>query len=180
MKQLYRPLKPFVKGQRFGENKACIEIGGTKVISCDGKNPPKGYKSVYGSEGHTGLDLAAYARQPIMCARKGTVRSIDTNTRTGLDVRIETEVDGVRYRHVYEHLDAYNVRVGQDVETGELIGWAGTTGKSSGVHLHFGVYELQGDKWVPVDPEPLLYDGYAEDYLYYLNWVKWALQYLKK
>lgn len=154
MKFLYRPLSPFIVGQKFGENQACVEIGGTKVIACNGHNPPKGYKSVYGSQGHTGIDLAAYHGQEVYCAQQGTIVSIDTNPRTGLDVRIQSLVEGRTFIHIYEHLLGYQGEVGDEVRTGQLIGWADNTGWSSGDHLHFGLKELVKGKWVYIDPLP--------------------------
>lgn len=162
MKFIYQPVRPFRVGQTFGQNLACVDLAtNSKVISCDGYNPPPGYKSLYGKNGHTGIDLSANHGQPVYCACGGIVDSIDTEPRTGLDVRVISEIEGVKYKHVYEHLLGYQSKKGDKIETGDLIGWADNTGYSSGDHLHFGVYRLEKSKWVPVDPLPIMFSDFA-------------------
>lgn len=152
MKILYQPLKPFIVGQGFGENRACVTTDGTKkVISCDGKNPPPGYKSLYGPKGHTGIDLRAYHGQELYAAAAGTVYSIDTDPKSGLDVRIESK-DGIKFRLIYEHLMGYQVKIGDKVEVGQLIGWCDNTGYSSGDHLHLSMEVYEKKEWKRVDP----------------------------
>lgn len=151
--KLFQPLKPFRINQKFGENRACVDLATNSVyITCDGTNPPQGFKSVYGDLGHLGLDLAAYRGQPVYAAAAGTVSSIDTNPRTGLDVRIITESNGKKYLHWYEHLQGHNVKVGQWVKLGDVIGWADNTGYSSGDHLHLQLMVEVAGAWTPIDP----------------------------
>ena len=160
----YRPVKPFVVNQFFGENQACVDIAtGKIVITADGNNPPKGYKSLYGPGGHKGLDLRAKHNQPVYCALDGTVYKIDTNEKTGLDVKVESTIDGRKFRHVYEHLLGYQPKVGDFVKAGDLIGWADNTGWSAGDHLHWQVEEFIGEKWVPINPFPLTSPTHAQD-----------------
>lgn len=153
-KIIFQPIHPFVLTQKFAENKACVSTDGKNtVITCDGNNPPKGYKSLYGKEGHTGIDLRAYHGQEVYAAQDGVVYHIDTNEKSGLDVRIEHTIGGERYRTIYEHLLGYQVKVGDTVRVGQLIGWSDNTGYSSGDHLHFEL--LKEDKkgnFVRVDP----------------------------
>ncbi len=152
---LYQPVSPFKINQRFGENKACVDLAtGTKVIVCNG-TPPPGYRVLY-KEGHTGLDLSSKHGQPVYCAQDGKVDWIDTREMSGLDVRVITEFGGKRYRHIYEHLLGYQPKVGDMIKAGDLIGWADNTGKSSGDHLHFELQEWRDGKWVPIDPLPLM------------------------
>jgi len=166
MKYIYRPVKPFIVNQKFGENNACVSTDGkNRVINCDGMNPPAGYKSLYGIKGHQGLDLAARHGQEVYCALDGKVYMIDANPKSGLDVRIESTRDGRTFRHIYEHLLGYQKKVGDTVKTGELIGWADNTGYSSGDHLHFQVEELKGSQWLKIDPQSVLSTEYALDIL---------------
>jgi murein DD-endopeptidase MepM/ murein hydrolase activator NlpD len=170
----HRPVKPWVVGQKFAQNSACVDTAtNSKVISCDGLNPPPGYKSLYGSQGHKGIDVRAYRGQPVYAIADGVVDEIDTNPRTGLDVRIVSEINGKRYRHIYEHLLGYQHHVGSKVLAGELIGWADNTGYSAGDHLHLQVEEWRG-KWVPIDPEPLLSNLFAPDALFIANKAQWV------
>lgn len=162
MKFLHQPINPFIVHQQFGENKACVPIQGERrVIYCDGHNPPEGWKSVYGSVGHKGIDLQAKHGQPIYCACAGIVDGIDTSERSGLDVRVVSEVNGKKYKHIYEHLLGYQPKKGDKLEVGDLIGWADNTGWSSGDHLHFEFQELIDGKWKSIDPMPYMFDSLA-------------------
>lgn len=163
MKPFFRPLKPFIINQKFGENKACVPIKGGNVITCDGNNPPAGYKSLYGAGGHKGLDLYAKHSQPVYCSLDGVVYKIDTTEKSGLDVRVESQVGDRKFRHIYEHLLGYQPKVGDNVKSGDLIGWADNTGYSAGDHLHFQIEEYIGGKWVPIDPEGVLSNLHAQD-----------------
>lgn len=174
-KPFYQPLKPFLINQRFGENKACVSTDGTnKYITCDGLNPPTGYKSLYDGRGHLGLDLRAYRGQEVYCAQDGVVVAIDTNPKTGLDVKVEHLVNGEQYRTIYEHLLGYQPQVKDELSAGELIGWANNTGYSSNDHLHWQVEKLINGVWVPVDPLPITENIFAKDILAVQNKLQWV------
>lgn len=175
MKYLYQPVSPFFINQEFGVNRACVN-NVNKVITCDGDNPPYGFKSLYGPEGHLGLDLKAYHGQEVYCAQEGDVYKIDTNIRSGLDVRIESIVGGRMLRHIYEHLLGYQAKVGDRVLTGQLIGWADNTGYSSGDHVHFQVEELIDGEWRPIDPLPLMENRFAKTQLGINNTLKYLIE----
>ncbi len=176
-KEIYQPLKPFIINQRFGENKACVSTDGyNKYITCDGNNPPTGFKSVYGEKGHLGLDLGAWHGQEVYCARDGFVYFIDTHPRSGLDVRVEHNINGTKYRTIYEHLLGYAPKVGDKLSTGQLIGWADNTGWSSGDHLHFQVEILKDGYWTPIDPMSVMDNIYAKDVLKLSNKIKYVAE----
>lgn len=158
-KLLFRPLDNWRVNQRFGENNVCIDNAtNSKYALCDGKNPPEGWRSIYGDKGHLGLDLNAGYWTPIMCAQQGTVYDIDENEKSGYDVRIRSEIGGKTIYHIYEHMIKWLPKVGDSIKTGQIIGWVGSTGYSTGPHLHFEVKNADG---VSIDPEPLLYDDTA-------------------
>lgn len=158
-KIIHWPVEPRTINQGFGDNQSCVDIEtGKEVITCDGLHPPEGYKSLYGPKGHLGLDLKAYYSQPVYCSLGGTVYEIDTQARSGLDVRIFSKVNGRYIRHIYEHLLGYQHKVGDIVQTGQVIGWADNTGYSSGNHLHFQVEEMINGVWTPIDPLSVLSD----------------------
>lgn len=174
---LHRPVTPWVISQRFGENKACVDIAtGRKVIGCDGNNPPEGYRSLYGPEGHKALDILARRGQEVYAAQRGFVSEIDTNPRSGLDVRIVSYISGRKIRHIYEHLLGYQHKVGDKVKTGQLVGWADNTGWSSGDHVHFQVEEYINNKWVPIDPESVLSTMPAKKVLLINNTLKYIFE----
>lgn len=166
MPSIYQPVKPFVISQHFGENRACVSLDGKNtVISCDGAHPPSGYRALYGAGGHGGLDLRATHGQEVFACATGTVYSIDTQPRSGLDVRIESEENGVRFRHIYEHLLGYQPKIGDYIRVGQLIGWADNTGYSSGDHLHFQLEVWNGSTWVKTDPLKYMENTFAPDIL---------------
>ena len=148
---MYRPLKFWRINQPFGQNKVCINNkDSTDLIMCDGKKPPKGYRSVYGKAGHKGIDLYGRIGTPVFAAQRGVVEFIDTNDYSGLDVRIKSEEGGFVFTHIYEHLTSFNVEIGEAVETGQVIGNVGTTGYSTGPHLHFECRDINGKSFNPI------------------------------
>lgn len=163
-KPLFRPVKPLGINQGFGENTICVSTDGKNVvIPCDGHKPPKGFQSLYGPAGHLGVDMQATHGQPVYNVMDGVIYKIDTNQKSGLDVRVECEWQGRKFRFIYEHLLGYQYKVGDKVKAGDIIGWADNTGYSSGNHLHFQMEELIGKKWVPIDPMPYMSEYYAQD-----------------
>lgn len=169
--EFYQPVSPFVINQKFGENNACVNDN-LQVITCDGNNPPQGYRSIYGQKGHLGLDLKIYRGQEVYCARDGEVCFIDTNPKSGLDVRIKSIINGIEYVHIYEHLLGYQPSVGDKLKTGQLIGWADNTGYSSGDHLHF---QLEKNK-IPIDPLSVMSNIFAKDILRMENTLKYLME----
>jgi len=166
MKLIFQPLKPFRISQNYGENRACVSLDGTKkVISCDGNNPPAGYKSLYGPQGHGGVDVWATHGQEVYCAQDGIVYHIDTQPKSGLDVRVEHTINGIKFRTVYEHLMGYQPKIGDALRVGQLIGWADNTGYSSGDHLHFQMMMLENGVWVKVNPMLYMEPTFAKDQL---------------
>ena len=85
---------------------------------------------------HNGVDLAAPAGSPILAAYDGTVISADYNASMGNYVMIS---HGNNIYTIYMHASALYVSSGQKVSKGETIAGVGTTGRSTGNHLHFGV-----------------------------------------
>jgi murein DD-endopeptidase MepM/ murein hydrolase activator NlpD len=98
-----------------------------------------------GNPGHIGLDIAARMWDPIVAIADGTVVFAEWGGGYGNLVIVEHAGGWSSY---YAHLDKYAVKAGQEVRQGELLGGAGTTGYSTGPHLHFEI-RYQGR---PVDP----------------------------
>ena len=87
---------------------------------------------------HTGTDFGAACGTPIRAARGGTVLAAEFNTAYGWrTVVVHGEVGGVMLTTTYNHQQALGVDAGQQVQAGEVIGHVGTTGYSTGCHLHF-------------------------------------------
>jgi murein DD-endopeptidase MepM/ murein hydrolase activator NlpD len=87
--------------------------------------------------GHSGIDLSAATGTPIFAANSGQVLFSGYSTwGYGEAVVIE---HGATYSTLYGHMSARNVSCGQSVVTGQVIGYVGSTGNSSGPHLHFEI-----------------------------------------
>jgi murein DD-endopeptidase MepM/ murein hydrolase activator NlpD len=102
---------------------------------------------------HTGKDLAAPEGTPVVAALNGRV--VSSGLAGGYGLAIEVEHEGPRRRTLYGHLSELYVREGQTVRQGEVIGRVGSTGLSTGPHLHFEVRLPQLGGWVAVDPGEL-------------------------
>ncbi|WP_062107937.1 M23 family metallopeptidase [Bacillus niameyensis] len=87
---------------------------------------------------HKGIDIARPSNYTIKAADNGVVVSAGWNGGYGNKIVIDHQ-NG--YRTVYAHLKTINVSVGQKVEKGSAIGIMGSTGNSTGIHLHFEVYK---------------------------------------
>lgn len=112
----YTPLKSYTITSRFGLR----------------KDPFTGKLT-----GHDGLDMAAPKNTPIYATRAGVV-SFAGYQENGAGYYVWIN-HGDGYKSIYMHMTRYIVEEGQTVEAGELIGYVGTTGRSTGYHLHFGI-----------------------------------------
>ncbi|WP_426507411.1 M23 family metallopeptidase [Dactylosporangium sp. McL0621] len=100
---------------------------------------------------HAGMDIAAPAGTPIIAAASGRVTRAGWSGGNGRYTCIDHgQVDGQRLTTCYAHQQAILVQPGQQVSAGQVIGQVGSTGASTGPHLHFEV-RLGGR---PVDPMP--------------------------
>lgn len=88
---------------------------------------------------HNGVDLSAPEGTPIYASRAGKVIVATYGSSGGNYVMID-HMDGT-YTTMYLHMTRYVVSVGQNVAAGELIGYCGSTGVSTGPHLHFSVFK---------------------------------------
>lgn len=89
-----------------------------------------------GSAFHYGIDLAANEGTPIYAARSGVVSAATYNSSAGYFVQIDHDQG---YRTIYMHMTYFVVSDGEYVSQGEVIGYCGSTGDSTGPHLHFGL-----------------------------------------
>ncbi|MFZ2283016.1 MAG: M23 family metallopeptidase, partial [Lutibacter sp.] len=88
---------------------------------------------------HLGMDFSAPVGTPVYASGDGYVERADQNSAGyGKHIRIE---HGFGYVSLYGHLSNYNVRKGQKVKRGDLIGFVGNTGRSQGPHLHYEIYK---------------------------------------
>ncbi len=85
---------------------------------------------------HSGIDFDANMRQPVVATADGKVKHAGWYMRYGKTIIIKHN-NG--YETLYGHLDSLKVKKGEKVTTGQLIGKAGSTGRSTGPHLHYEI-----------------------------------------
>lgn len=114
---------------------------------------------IYGiAKMHNGLDFTAPQGTPIYATGDGVVKTAGNSTGTGNHVIIN---HGYGYETEYMHMVRIKARAGQRVKRGEVIGWVGSTGASTGPHVHYEVH-INGN---PVDPVYFFFnDLTAEQY----------------
>lgn len=92
---------------------------------------------------HQGVDYRARTGTPVYAVAAGTVISARYNGGYGNEVRIQHPSGLITQ---YAHLSSISSRVGQTVKRGQVIGRVGSTGRSTGAHLHFGL--ISGGKYI--------------------------------
>ena len=108
---------------------------------------------------HYGMDFSAPRGTPVYAPGDGVVKRADNRSSGyGRHIRID---HGFGYTSLFAHLYKYNVKRGQRVKRGDLIGFVGSTGRSQGPHLHYEIFK-DGDKINPLN----FYYGHlsAEEY----------------
>lgn len=133
-------------GPTGGSLWGCTYSGGAGGFPAN--NPIGGsYKFWQGfSSGHTGVDLSASTGTPVLAAGGGTVAFAGWNDGGYGNAVI---IDHGGSYSLYAHLSSINVQCGQSVGAQEVIGGVGSTGRSSGSHLHF---EIRDAGFNPIDP----------------------------
>jgi murein DD-endopeptidase MepM/ murein hydrolase activator NlpD len=153
-KQIYTQSKSFDeliilsrrKGEMLSAIPAILPISNkdlTRTASGFGNRVHPIYKII---KFHSGMDFTAPTGTEIYATGNGRIQSV-TSTKRGLGNHIIID-HGFGYTTVYAHLDRFNVRQGQKVSRGDVIGYVGNTGLSVAPHLHYEV-KLNG---VNVDP----------------------------
>lgn len=131
--QKIEPLKKIADPQRYWENPFLQPVQGeiTTEFGCirytnDDPNPTR----------HSGIDIATAKGTPVLACNNGRVLFADFLQLTGNTVIIE---HGYGLKSFHYHMDSLNVKAGDMVQKGQQIGAVGTTGYSTGPHLHFGL-----------------------------------------
>lgn len=105
---------------------------------------------VHAGRGHSGVDLAAPHGQKVVSATRGKVIEAGPAGGYGNLVKVKTS-DGKKI--LYAHLSTIAVKKGDKIAAGDKIGREGSTGNSTGPHLHFEVLNKKGN---PIDPVKFL------------------------
>ncbi|WP_242056788.1 M23 family metallopeptidase [Planktothrix sp. FACHB-1355] len=109
---------------------------------------------------HTGTDLGAPMGTPVLAAHAGRVAIADFLGGYGLSIIVRHKNDTQETR--YGHLSEILVKPGEWVQQGSAIGLVGSTGNSTGPHLHFEVREKTPEGWIAMDPRAQLEYGLAQ------------------
>lgn len=125
-----------------------------------------GYGTHYKTKWHTGVDFACSAGTPVYAVTDGTVYSAGYDSDFGNNIILATS-DGMYV--VFAHMTNYVVGTGQAVVRGQNIGFVGSTGNSSGPHLHFEIRKAPGFSRAVNDVNPFPYIGLYEDRGYYYD-----------
>jgi murein DD-endopeptidase MepM/ murein hydrolase activator NlpD len=106
---------------------------------------------------HAGIDFTAPSGTPIYATADGTVK-LAGNTANGYGNHVVIN-HGYGYETLYGHMVRVKARPGQQVKRGEVIGWVGSTGKSTGPHCHYEVHK-GGNR---IDPVYFFYNDLSPD-----------------
>lgn len=87
---------------------------------------------------HTGIDISARPDTPVVAPAGGRVAYEGSDSGLGKTIRID---HGYGLQSIYGHLSKINVKIGQRVKRGNIIGFVGNTGLSTGPHLHYEVIQ---------------------------------------
>jgi len=137
--------------------------GAVQTLLSGGTKPASGVitqhygpSSYYASGMHTGIDIASLGGKavPIYAFKSGTVVNAGWNGDYGKCVIIShgKDAEGNELQTLYAHLSSISVTKGQQITQGQQIGKMGTTGRSTGVHLHFELRVLNGGYKTFYDP----------------------------
>lgn len=104
-----------------------------------------------GREFHSGIDIRSQHGTPVRAPAAGTVTVAGNYQEYGITVILD---HGQDIKSLYGHLARTNVKSGERVERGAIVGWSGNTGRSTGAHLHFEIIA----KGQAVNPRAYLWD----------------------
>ncbi|HEV7179094.1 MAG TPA: M23 family metallopeptidase [Candidatus Baltobacteraceae bacterium] len=139
-----RHLRDLARAQMVAAIPSIDPVDGAEVVGCFC------YRTYPDTEFHEGVDLGADYGDPVRATAAGTVVSAGYDGGYGIKIDID---HGNGYHTWYAHLSRVNVHAGQHVYKGETVAAVGSTGFSTGPHLH---YQLMRNG-VPIDPTPYLH-----------------------
>ena len=131
--EMHPSLLALCGGIAVADGELCWPLPGHTYISCH-----FGEVDAFGNAGHRGTDIPAPEGTPILAAHSGTVLVSGWNDSYGNQVLLD---NGAGLSTRYAHMTATAVTAGETVTAGQVIGYVGSTGDSTGNHLHFEVMQ---------------------------------------
>ncbi|MFH0890586.1 MAG: peptidoglycan DD-metalloendopeptidase family protein [Candidatus Liptonbacteria bacterium] len=111
---------------------------------------------LYKGRPHNGFDIGAPVGTPVYAAADGEVMAVDNNDKSRWGKYQYGKYVVIRHPNnlatLYGHLSSQSVTIGQKIERGQIIGYSGNTGYSTGAHLHLGLYWAPTITYKPVPP----------------------------
>lgn len=154
---------------------ACRVLSGKDcIITC--KFGPRKHPVTGAYSNHNGVDVvgAGYTLALITAHTAGVVAYAGYNSTLGYHVNVRlSNGDMMQYCHMTK---ALQVATGDTVQQGQVLGTMGSTGLSTGAHLHFGI--KRNGEWI--DPSPYLYSDYLEEEMTYEQFCEFMAQYEKE
>ena len=141
-KEMRPSLLALCGGIAVADGELCWPLPGHTYISCH-----FGEMDAFGNAGHRGTDIPAPEGTPILAAHSGTVLVSGWNDSYGNQVLLD---NGAGLSTRYAHMTQTAVTAGEAVTAGQVIGYVGSTGDSTGFHLHFEVMQ-NGVRVNPMD-----------------------------
>ena len=141
-KEMRPSLLALCGGIAVADGELCWPLPGHTYISCH-----FGEVDAFGNAGHRGTDIAAPEGTPILASHSGTVLVSSWNDSYGNQVLLD---NGAGLSTRYAHMTQTAVTAGEAVTAGQVIGYVGSTGDSTGNHLHFEVMQ-NGVRVNPMD-----------------------------
>jgi len=110
-----------------------------------------------GTKTHYGIDIANSTGTPVISAADGVISYASPLSTYGNVIMVTHSIDGQTFTSLYAHLSSIKVGVGQVVSKGQIIGAIGTTGNSTGPHLHFEIHAGNWEGMTKNSVNPLRY-----------------------
>lgn len=153
-KAMYIQSKSYDEIETLAKNKIEMLASIPAIIPISLKNPRNRFSSSYGYRMHpiyktvklhAGMDFSGAIGTPVYATGNGKVEYAEIHQGYGKCIQID---HGFNYKTLYAHLSGYNVKKGQKVKRGDIIGYMGNTGMSTGPHVHYEVRK----NGIAVDP----------------------------
>ncbi len=120
------------------------------MLPVNSRHITSGFGKTKTGDHHKGVDIKAPKGTPVYASADGEIAFVTSEPKWGHRVMIKHESS---YKSLYAHMDSFTVARGQSIKAGEIIGYVGSTGQSTGPHLHFEILK----NGTPINPESYIF-----------------------